>query len=46
MRENWEPESTARNLALIRTVRAAGGEVLAWADDIEQALRTRATPTT
>ncbi|MBS0369111.1 MAG: DUF4071 domain-containing protein [Proteobacteria bacterium] len=46
VRENWEPESTARNLALIRTVRVAGGEALAWADDIEQALRTRATATT
>lgn len=45
VRENWEPESTARNLALIRTARAAAGDAPTWADDIEQALRARATPT-
>ncbi|WP_374482183.1 TRAFs-binding domain-containing protein [Zoogloea sp.] len=45
VRENWEPESTARNLALIRTARVAAGDAPAWADDIEQALRARAKPT-
>lgn len=44
VRENWEPETTARNLALIRAARAAAGDAPAWADDIEQALRARATP--
>lgn len=43
VRENWEPETTARNLALIRAARAAVGDAPAWADDIEQALRARAT---
>lgn len=44
VRESWEPESTARNLALIRAARAVRGEAPAWADNIEQALRARATP--
>ena len=42
VREPWEPASTARNLGLIREARAGRGETLAWADAIEQALRTRA----
>ncbi|MBS0344867.1 MAG: DUF4071 domain-containing protein [Proteobacteria bacterium] len=45
VRENWEPETTARNLALIRAARVAAGDAPAWADDIEHALRARATPT-
>ena len=42
VRERWEPEATAGNLGLIREARAGRGETLAWADAIEQALRTRA----
>lgn len=42
VRENWEPETTARNLGLIREARAANGEGVGWADDIEQALLARA----
>ncbi|MBS0552237.1 MAG: DUF4071 domain-containing protein [Proteobacteria bacterium] len=42
VRENWEAETTARNLGLIREARAANGEVVGWADDIEQALLARA----
>jgi tetratricopeptide (TPR) repeat protein len=38
VREGWEPKSTARNLALIRESRAAGGESLPWAEAIEQEL--------
>lgn len=44
VRESWEPETTARNLGLIRETRAGRGEVLAWADAIEQALLSRAQP--
>ena len=42
VREGWEPASTAGNLGLIREARAGRGEVLAWADAIEQTLRARA----
>ena len=35
VREAWEPETTARNLSLIRMTRAKRGESLAWADDAE-----------
>jgi tetratricopeptide (TPR) repeat protein len=42
VREDWEAESTARTLALIRTAREARGEHLAWAAEIEGALRARA----
>jgi hypothetical protein len=42
VRENWEPETTARNLGLIREARAAQGEVIAWADEVEEALLDRA----
>ncbi len=38
VREPWEPESTANNLGLIREARAAHGETLGWADEIEQEL--------
>jgi tetratricopeptide (TPR) repeat protein len=42
VRERWEPETTADNLALIRTARAARGETVAWADAAEEALRQQA----
>jgi hypothetical protein len=42
VREVWEPETTARNLRLIREARERRGEVIAWADEIEQALERRA----
>ena len=38
MRESWEPETTARNLRLIREARAARQEALPWAAAIEAAL--------
>ena len=42
VRETWEPESTARNLRLIRQVREARQELVEWADAIEEALVKRA----
>lgn len=44
VREAWEPETTARNLALIREARAARGEAPAWATAIEDALLRQARP--
>jgi tetratricopeptide (TPR) repeat protein len=41
VREVWEPETTARNLRLIREARAKRGEDLSWALEIEQALEKR-----
>jgi tetratricopeptide (TPR) repeat protein len=38
VRETWEPESTANNLALIRQSRAERGETIDWADGIEREL--------
>ncbi len=38
VREVWEPETTARNLALIRAARAERGEDVAWIAEIEQGL--------
>jgi MAP3K TRAFs-binding domain len=38
IRERWEPESTARNLRLIREARERRGVELAWAQDIEREL--------
>ncbi len=38
VRETWEPETTARNLRLIREARERRAESLAWAAEIEQAL--------
>lgn len=35
VREPWEPESTAYNLSLIRESRAARGETIDWADQLE-----------
>ena len=44
VRERWEPETTARNLGLIREARAARGHDLPWARDIEDALVARSQP--
>jgi tetratricopeptide (TPR) repeat protein len=41
VRESWEPETTARNLRLIREARERRGEAIAWALEIEQALARR-----
>lgn len=41
IREPWEPETTARNLSLIREARARRGEQLEWAAAIEQELQKR-----
>ena len=41
VREVWEPETTARNLRLIREARAKRGEDLQWALEIEQAIEKR-----
>lgn len=38
VREPWEPETTARNLALIRQARMARGETVAWANEAETVL--------
>ncbi len=35
VREKWEPETTARNLRLIREARERRGESVAWAEQIE-----------
>jgi tetratricopeptide (TPR) repeat protein len=42
VRESWEPETTARNLALIRAARVTRGDEVAWAEVIEQELDKRA----
>jgi tetratricopeptide (TPR) repeat protein len=42
VREVWEPETTARNLGLIREARARRGESLTWADEVERELLDRA----
>jgi tetratricopeptide (TPR) repeat protein len=42
VREGWEPETTARNLRLIREARERRGEVLPWPKQIEEALERRA----
>lgn len=42
VREPWEPESTANNLALIRRARERRGQSDAWAEDIEDTLLRRA----
>lgn len=38
IRESWEPETTARNLRLIREARARRGERLGWAEEMEREL--------
>jgi MAP3K TRAFs-binding domain len=42
IRETWEPETTLRNLRLIREARARRGESVPWAEAIETALLRRA----
>lgn len=42
MREHWQPQTTARNLQLIREAREARGEALSWAIGIEEKLKRRA----
>lgn len=44
VREKWEPETTARNLRLIREARDRRGEVVPWAQEIEVALAQRSVP--
>ncbi|MDH3973348.1 MAG: DUF4071 domain-containing protein [Deltaproteobacteria bacterium] len=43
IREVWEPETTVRNLRLIREAREARGEDVAWAKEIEVELQKKAT---
>jgi hypothetical protein len=45
VRESWEPETTARNLRLIREARERRGDVVAWAQPMEDALTRRAQET-
>ncbi|MEP7282703.1 MAG: TRAFs-binding domain-containing protein [Rubrivivax sp.] len=45
VREAWEPESTARNLALIRAAREARADAPAWAREVEAALARRGMQT-
>ena len=42
VRESWEPETTVRNLRLIRTAREKQGEVVKWAPGIEENFVRRA----
>jgi hypothetical protein len=42
IRESWEPETTARNLRLIREAREQRQEELPWAKEIEEELERRA----
>ena len=44
VRESWEPETTARNLRLIREARERRGEPVPWAAEIEKELGRRAAP--
>ncbi len=41
IREVWEPETTARNLRLIRETRERRGESIIWAKEIEEELQKR-----
>ncbi len=36
--DSWEPETTARNLGLVRQARATRGDTVPWADEIERVL--------
>jgi tetratricopeptide (TPR) repeat protein len=38
VREKWEPETTANNLALIRAARLTRGQVTDWAEEVEKTL--------
>jgi hypothetical protein len=42
VRERWEPETTARNLRLVREARERRGDAPSWAKDIEDELSRRA----
>jgi hypothetical protein len=42
VRESWEPETTARNLRLIRETRARRQEPVTWIEEIERALLRKA----
>jgi hypothetical protein len=42
IRGSWEPETTARNLRLIRNAHARRGEMLPWAEEMEHELVERA----
>ncbi len=42
VRESWEPETTARNLRLIREARDKRGKRLAWGREVEEALERKA----
>jgi MAP3K TRAFs-binding domain len=42
VRAAWEAQTTARNLRIIREARQRRGEILAWAQVLEDALATRA----
>lgn len=44
IREIWEPETTVRNLRLIREARARRGIDVTWANNIEAELVKKATP--
>lgn len=44
VRERWEPETTARNLRLIREARERRSEPVAWTAEVEDALSRRAAP--
>jgi len=43
VREPWEPDTTARNLRIIREARLARGEAFRWADDIQTQLEQHAS---
>ena len=42
VREPWEPDTTADNLAMIRKARKSREESVAWADEAEQTLHSKA----
>lgn len=44
VREVWEPETTARNLRLIREARERRGEQVDWAGQVEEELLRQAAP--
>ncbi len=44
VRESWEPETTARNLRLIRETRERRNESIPWAEEIEGELERRSKP--
>ena len=41
IREIWEPETTTRNLRLIRETRERWGEIVSWAKEVEEELDKR-----